>query len=392
MTRFLAIIMFVSLLTMVIPDSHATLSCHDQVKVGAALAEIRGHIWAIEANIDPTIEPLFAHDVVNYIPNHGSHPIAEVYPELANTLDADSIESLRAELENLYEHARNPTSTSDLLAAVSSATSEVNKTQTSLLNDDPKLDAAVISFMVTLSADEYEEAIEDGQLLLTVELQDAYAFQNISQKLFEKISSRYDASITKEINNVFDEFDTIFDNRQDPAKSTALAVTLVNTLISNTMSSSDQQCDYFGDDGGDDEMRMMTDAEKEVALEHVVNIRSLLLEAKSVYNTDYDQSLELVKEAYLDHFEYIEDDIKNAGHKELNENLEHAIRDELTSAIRANDPNVPQMIDNILVDLDMVENIVPEFGTLALAVLVVTTTVAIIASARFGLFASLRQA
>lgn len=398
MMRIPALILFAALLVAVVPDSQADMSCSERITIGAAYAEIRGHIWAIEANIDRSLEPSFEHDQTGHIPNHGSHPIAEVYPEIAATLGNDATGQLQSELDSLYAHAKDPENTAALLDAVSSAKSEVDSMRALTLGsvgDDVMLQAAVISSLTTLSADEYDEAIKNGQLLFAVELQDAYAFQRISQKLFKEISSEYSASERAEIDNILKEIDTIYDDRRDPAESTTLAESLATKLGSIVRSSEldSHECDYFADDIMDyDTTRTITDKEKRVALEHVASIRSLLLEAKSVYDADPDLAFDLVQEAYIDHFEYIEDDIKAAGHEELNENVEYAIRDDLIGAILSYDPRVPQMIDDVLVSLDIVEQVVPEFGSLALAVLVVTTVAVIAVTARSGLFAPTRQA
>lgn len=407
-----SLILFAVLLTITIPHAQANLSCQERVGVGVALSEIRGHIWAVEANVDRTLEPSFEHDRARHVPSHAFHPLGEVYPEITDTLsktDSQSVESLRESLEELQKQAQNPQETNDLLNSVYRAQAALNNVQNAIFGsdsaDDLLLDIAIISSLITESTEEYDEAIEDNKLLFVVELQDAYAFHKIAHNQFRDISSERDSVEFKEIDNLFLEFYAVYDNRDDPAKSTALGASLVEKLktaygisdhltdemIESSGFANEYGCNYFEDNGHDDgEFRILSDAEKQVALEHVASIRTLLLDAKNAYATDHNLALELVKEAYIDHFEFIEDDLEDSGYHELNEKVEHEIRDELTSAIRAQSPDVPQMIDDTLVNLNMVEQVVPEFGALTLVVLVITIAAIVGFTSRSQLFTALR--
>ncbi len=398
MKRVLGIILFAALLTFVVPQSHAQqLSCSDRSEIGFGITEIRGHIWAIEANLDDAIEPYFEHDIDYSVPQHGGHPVFEVMPELAELDAYEDLESLHSDLKTLRERTLDPSAMAELESAISAAKSNIDRTETMLLGSpqsDPGLYASIIASLVTLSADEYKEAIVydeqagSGAVDLAVELQDAYAFIALAQQTFERISSGYDSSFNQEINDALVDIDAIYDNRGDPRQVSGIASLVSDRFEYAPSTPGASECDYFD---GDSEMRELTDAEMERAMGHLANVRSLLLEAQSVYAADPAMAEALVTDAYLNHFEFIEDDIKATGNEELNEKVEHAIREDLRAAIRDQDPNVSQMIDDILVDLNLVEQVIPEFGPLALVVLAATVAAVVVVSARSGLFASMRQ-
>ena len=393
MKKIIGILLIVVMITMAISDAQATLPYETQLEVSSAFSEIRGHIWAIESNIDTNIEPRFEHDIAMHVPQHGGHPIIEVYPGLAeipNVANNPSISALHRSLQNLYENAESPSSvsTATLLDSASKAKTAVDNAQTAVLgaesDTDLQLNLDTIKFLVTLSADEYDAAMIDGKVELATELQDAYAFHKISSRVIDKIGTSIANSDTVEIKNLLNRFVTVYHDRDDPAKSTAIAATISAKL--DAINPNDIHMDKIMNDKS---IKKLSDKEQQVALEHVASIRQLLIDAKSEYASNPSESLALVKNAYLNHFEFIEDDLKDIGQEELMETVEHNMRDNLIRAINAGDSNVPQMIDDVLVELDMVESVVPEFGVLTLAILVITVTATIALTFRSQLFARL---
>lgn len=70
-------------------------------------------------------------------------------------------------------------------------------------------------------------------------------------------------------------------------------------------------------------------------LQYIANIKQLLGELQNEYNTgNYTQAEKLAEQAYLDNFEHVEDPLANAGQKELMEQTEHMLREELRQKIR----------------------------------------------------------
>lgn len=392
MLKKLVAITLIAGLLLVMPtnDSQAQLSCDEQIALGVALAQIHGHIWAIESNIDQSIEPQFAHSAQSHVPTHASHPLSEIHPDIAPLIGDDDAQSIKEILETLFSSAADPDSAA-LQSAIADAKSVVDNLKHEKLDllGDPSLDTAIILSLVTLSHDEYDEAIINGELVLDVELQDAYAFQAISKQMVQDLSSMYDPSTLNQINQLYDQIDVVYGNRQSPEISEELTVSLVAKILEINTSGS-MACDYLNVQS---EVMVRELGENEISrvLEYTANIRMLLGEAKAVYAADSFTALELVEEAYISNFEFIEDDLETAGQGELMEKVEHAMREDLIGAIRANNPAVPQMIDDILVDLDLVEQVIPEFGPITLAILVVAIASIVVIGTRTRLYSSMRS-
>jgi hypothetical protein len=98
-------------------------------------------------------------------------------------------------------------------------------------------------------------------------------------------------------------------------------------------------------------------------LVYVKNIRMLLDKAVEEYEEgEYDEAMSFAIKAYLDNYEFLERDVDMAN-EELNEDIEHMLRDELQDKIRNRAPvsEVEALASEIHTSLDAVEMIVPEF-------------------------------
>ena len=85
----------------------------------------------------------------------------------------------------------------------------------------------------------------------------------------------------------------------------------------------------------------------------------------------------------LQHYsQFLESPLVNAGERELMEDVEHEMREELRTMIKNGAPasEVSSQIETVLVKMETVAVVVPEFGTIAMMVLVVSI-VAVIALA-----------
>ncbi|GEM_PF-583875 len=98
-------------------------------------------------------------------------------------------------------------------------------------------------------------------------------------------------------------------------------------------------------------------------LGYVKNIRMLLDQTVHEYEEgEYDEAMSFAVKAYLDNYEFLERDV-DAANEELNEDIEHMLRDELQDKIRNRAPasEVEALASEIHTTLDAVEMIVPEF-------------------------------
>lgn len=124
---------------------------------------------------------------------------------------------------------------------------------------------------------------------------------------------------------------------------------------------------------------------QEDLLGYVDNIKNLLEEARQKYAIgDIDTAKRLAMKAYIDNYEYLEYPVGEQN-KELNDELEIMLREELQALMRNNAPvsDVSAKIDIILEKMETVAVIVPEFGSVAGLVLVATTSIVIVLGLRF---------
>lgn len=102
-------------------------------------------------------------------------------------------------------------------------------------------------------------------------------------------------------------------------------------------------------------------------LEYITTIEELLTRADEEYAAgNKDEALRLATLAYIDNYEYVEEELGSVD-EELIEDVEWKMREELLGLIR-NDAPVDQVqgkIDEILVRMDDIVAIIPEFGILA---------------------------
>lgn len=108
--------------------------------------------------------------------------------------------------------------------------------------------------------------------------------------------------------------------------------------------------------GGDDEEAESSTTPAQ-AIAEIGEVRSGLDSALATYATgDSVKADEQVGDAYLKHFELVEGPLDKVDH-ELNEKLEHAIREELREKIKAKAPEaeVTALADEIRADLDKAE-------------------------------------
>ena len=120
-----------------------------------------------------------------------------------------------------------------------------------------------------------------------------------------------------------------------------------------------------------------TTEEGDDLLDYVETIETLLMDAKSEYRQgNGDLALSYATKAYLDNYEFLEGPLFEAGERELMEEVEILMREELRNMIRNGAPveQVDEQIDLILIKMKTVEMIVPEFGAVVMVVLVVAIT------------------
>ena len=106
---------------------------------------------------------------------------------------------------------------------------------------------------------------------------------------------------------------------------------------------------------------------------YVNNIKQLLEQAKEEYSQgNVEEAHSLVTKAYIDNYEFVEWELAQYD-EELIEDVEWMMREELRGMIKNEAPvsEVNAKIDEILIKMDSIAAIVPEFGTIAMMILVI---------------------
>jgi len=219
------------------------------------------------------------------------------------------------------------------------------------LSQDTTFKVKLMQGSLKTSIGEYEEGVKNGQIEMMAEFQDGSAFVWRSQQVFDEIKSDLPEHEVEEIEEFYSDLWDAYDKRSDPEQVATFANGIIHEL-----------------DAAIGETTEETDL-----LSYVENIRNLLNQVKVTYAAgDQDTALSLATKAYLDNFEYLEGPIKKSN-PELVDELETMMREELRDMINNDAPvsEVEQQVDDILAKMDTVAKIVPEFGTIAMMILVV---------------------
>lgn len=343
--------------------SYAESHYGEKLEFAETLEEVLGHFWALEQNLDEGNAELAL--------VHATHPIAELYdllkPELVEydpTLDAN----VQKTLMTLGEKTGSKVTRSQAQQAIDDAKNLVEQMRLTVIGADLSND---VSFKLNLmkgllgtSEVEYEEAVSNGMIEEMAEFQDGSAFVWRSQQIFDSIKSQLPEHEVEEIEEFYEELWSAYDRRADPAT----VETFVDGIIHEVSEILGEE-----DEGEND---LLTYAE---------NIEYLLTQAKKEYaNGNNDAALSLVTKAYLDNFEFLESPLVDAGQEELMEEVEHMMREELREMIRNDAPisEVETQIDTLLIKMEAVEMAVPEFGTIAMLVMVVAIIGIVIVTAQ----------
>ena len=356
-----------ALLVAIVPAAHAELDWPEKVELGAALYEIRGHLDAVETNLGGSFGSFASESFMaeaQHAVAHAGHPIAEVYPAISPTVrEIDSVvdDTLRDALEKLNARVgQGVTSYSEIADELSTARWAVDMVQTATLGvdspNDPALNAAIAAQLIELSTDEYDEAILDSRVEYVVELQDAYAFLDVAHMDILRGATFMDYSATQQIeyDDAFLAFYEVYDNRADPARSAEMASALSAKLVSTFAESDGMMGMTDMTDMADKDSMMPMQADYAESVARIAVIRDLLDQAKYEYNAgNTDMAADLVKQAYIDEFEYVESDLDAVGQPELREKIETMLRDTILSSIRAGGDDAPPMIDTVVGDLEV---------------------------------------
>lgn len=322
----------------------------ENLSFAGSLEETLGHFWAIEQNLDDNNAELAL--------VHATHPISELYTSMKPELKEANPEfdaKIQKTLMDLGKKTGSDVTREDAQTAIDDAKEIIQEARILIvgqeLSQDTTFKAKLIQGLLKTSIGEYEEGVKNGQIEMMAEFQDGSAFVWRSQQIFDEIKSNLPEHEVEEINEFYSDLWNAYDKRTDSEHVATFANGIINEIG-----------EAIGE--GTEETDLMT---------YVENIRNLLNQVKVKYaEGDKDTAQSLATKAYLDNFEFLEGPLEESN-PELVEELEEMMREELRDMI-SNDASVSevdQQVDDILAKMDTVAKIVPEFGTIAIMILVV---------------------
>ena len=343
-----SIIVAITLIT-ILPSQLSFAEFEDEkLSFAGSLEETLGHFWAIEQNLDDGNTELAL--------VHATHPISELYasmkPELkeANPEFDAKIEKM---LMDLGKKTGSDVTRQDAQMAIDDAKSIIEEARILIVGKETSQDTAfrakLMQGLLKTSIEEYEEGVQNGQIEMMAEFQDGSAFVWRSQQIFDEIKSDLPEHEVEEIEEFYSDLWDAYDKRSDSEHVEIFANGIINEI---------------GEAIGEE-------TEKTDLMTYVENIRDLLKQVKTEYaDGDKDMALSLATKAYLDNFEYLESTIKQSD-PELVEEVETMMREDLRDMIKNDAPvsEINQQVDAIILKMDSVAKIVPEFGTIAMIIL-----------------------
>jgi hypothetical protein len=315
------------------PESAAPTS--EDITFGEQLAQIRGHHLAATE--------LYAADDTKGAATHTGHPVEEllaaVRTEVAEHDDAVA-DRLEPALTGASLVVADEGSEEELAAAITEAAEVVEDAESAVVGDKlttTAYRASVIAALLATVGHEYEEAVQDGELKLEAEYQDAYAFATYAKQQYDDIRDEVAEAGAEEAEEIDADFETL-------AKALP-SVRPPSTFVPNA--DVEQAATHVGA-----ELAETVDA---VVLEAVsseeafANINALLDEIlEKVEAGETEEAAELAAEAYLENYELIEADvIENAP--DVNAELEPLLGAQLRAQINegASPSEIESMVEEI---------------------------------------------
>jgi predicted secreted protein with PEFG-CTERM motif len=347
-----SIIMAITLITVLTSQFALAESAYDdKLSFAGSLEETLGHFWAIEQNLDDNNAELAL--------VHATHPIAELYTSMKPELKEANPEfdaKIQKTLMDLRKKTGSDVTREDAQIAIDEAKAIIQEARILIVGKDLSQNntfkAKLMQSLLKTSIGEYEEGVKNGQIEMMAEFQDGSAFVWRSQQIFDEIKPDMPEDNAKEIAKSYDELWAAYSVNAEPEQIQTIANEIINDLDKVTGEKSEN-----------------TDL-----LVYVKNIRDLLTDVKAKYaDGDKDAALSLATKAYLDNFEYLEGPLVKSGQEDLMKELETMMRIDLRDKISNNAPasEVNQQVDSIILKMDTVAKIVPEFGSIAAMVLIV---------------------
>lgn len=322
----------------------AVPSANEHVEFAANLEYIRGHLAQALANKQTGNSELAI--------AHAGHPVEEVYTLIEGELaehNPDLNEELQTELTNLANQI-NSMSISQVQTQVSHINTLLDGAETAVISEternEPAINAMVASAVLETAEHEYEEAVENGQIIEMIEYQDSTAFIARAKILFtSSIQAGMPEHEAEEVIEFFEQLDSLTGSNASFEE--------VETTIGGIIHEFEEVFGLAQEDTGYDGQAFFD------------RIIELLDESVASYKAGNAQAAKAAAiEAYLDNYEFIEADIEEDD-PELMEKIEVDMRVELVQMIDAGRPatEIEQHVTMIKADLETARALVKSSST-----------------------------
>lgn len=312
----------------------------EKLAFAGSLEETLGHFWAIEQNLDDNNAELAL--------VHATHPIAELYAAMKPDLQKNDPQldaHVQQILMDLGKKTGKDVTRQDAQKALDEAKEVVEIARTTIVGDDlsknTNFKIQLMQALLGTSKGEYAEGVANGQINLMAEFQDGSAFVWRSEQIYNEIKTDIPQHNADELDKFYADLWSGYKARASPEDIASEANAIIHDL---------------------DEVRGVESKEVDL-LSYVENVRSLLQQTKEQYAAgNTDDALSLATKAYLDNFEYLESSV-NQQNPDLKNDMEQMMRVELRDMIKngASASEVSAHIDKILLKMNDVAKIVPEF-------------------------------
>jgi hypothetical protein len=315
MKKKLAVTLFTVLFMLTSP---LWASVGDSLAFSGNIAEMKGHLDMAVFNLKQGERELAE--------IHAGHPVEEYWILIGEDIkkrDLELFQSLDRELLEVHEMA-DTASVEEFETKVNDVSTLLDKAEALVVPLEIRI-GFIYKIRVALSLletaeSEYEVGVsESGEVKEIAEYQDSIAFVNRAKKIYQEIRSAVDEHEAEEIDEFFEELIVAMTEKQAPSK--------VETFLKGIIHEFQEVAD----------IEVATEEEKG-PLGYIETIEMLLPELVHEYaEGGYEEADELAVKAYLDNFEFVEGPLGSID-PELNEELEHLLREELRELIRNRAP------------------------------------------------------
>ncbi|MCI0563718.1 MAG: hypothetical protein MN733_35030 [Nitrososphaera sp.] len=283
-----------------------------------------------------------------------------IQPDVRKKLGVEQEATLFSELEEFLESAK-----AGNLADMNRESDEINALLLAYEGKEASGIAASINEIIDLLQlvnIEYIDSVRDGQVIDQEEYDEAIAFVTRAQEKFDTIQMgliELGAEETQEVEEDLIKIATMVQNKDDPQN--------VSDAVQHAQSELQALLEASGGEAG-----------RIGGWEYIDQIKVLLDEVVTKYNSgSYDEARTIAREAYLDNYEFIEDDIAQED-RNLMEKIEIDMRVELVEMIDERKPSaeIESHVEMIKTDLEVARAVVtPEFSLASVTLATVSATV-----------------